>query len=88
MSIRSTLSIVTVIGMSLVTTSVALARNPPALVRSQEVAGRAEPTSGYRDSLARVAKRETIANTTKSAGYRDSLARFVAKKPVRVASQR
>jgi hypothetical protein len=88
MSIRSSVRILTVLGLSLATTSVAFARNPPALVRAQGSQDRAVATSGYRESLARIGKPEARAEARQSPGYRDSLRRFASPKPLRVASHR
>jgi hypothetical protein len=86
MSIRSSIVSLLILGSALVTTSVAYARNPPALVRSQEAQGEPVASSGYRDSLARVRHSENATETVlRSAGYRDSLTRFAKAKPLRIA---
>jgi hypothetical protein len=79
----------TILGLSLVTTSAAYARNPPALVRSQEAYAHAAAGSGYRDSLARAGDRERGVQTSHAAtGYRDALTRFARSTPARIASNR
>ena len=89
MSIHSPVRIVTILGLSLATTSVAFARNPPALARSQQTEGREVTTGGYRDSLARLEQRvDGVEAAHRGAGYRDSLRRFAASRSTRVASQR
>jgi len=89
MSIRSSVRSITILGLSLVTTSVAYARNPPALVRSQEPRAHVAAGSGYRDSLARGGDREHGVKISRAAtGYRDALTRFARNTPARIASNR
>lgn len=89
MSIRSSVRSLVIVTLSLGTASMAFARNPPALVASQQSQGHAATTAGYRDSLARVsvrAERTEVARVTP--GYRDSLTRFAERStPVRVAAR-
>jgi hypothetical protein len=85
MSIRSSVRSLVIIGLSLGTTGIAFARNPPALVQSQGASGPTVESSGYRGSLARVSE---SGRASRSAGYRDSLSRFAQRSaPVRVASR-
>jgi hypothetical protein len=89
MSVRSSVHSLVIVALSLGTTGVAFARNPPALVEAQRSQGRAAATAGYRDSLPRVRPRSEGAAVARVApGYRDSLVRFAERgAPVRVASR-
>ena len=90
MSIRSSVRSLVIVTLSLGAASMAFARNPPALVASQQSQGHAATTAGYRDSLARVnprAESTQVAHVV-APGYRDSLTRFAERRtPVRVASR-
>ena len=89
MSIGPFVRSLTIFGLSLVTTSVAYARNPPALVRSQEPHAHVAAGSGYRDSLTRAGDLERGVQTSLAAtGYRDSLTRLARSTPARIASNR
>ena len=92
MSIRSSVRSLVIVTLSLGTAGVAFARNPPALVESQQSQAHAAATEGYRGSLARANVRAESAESAESArvapGYRDSLTRFAERSTrVRVASR-
>ncbi len=88
MSIRSSARSLLIVTLSLGATSLAFARNPPALVTSQASSGHVVSGGGYRDSLARLSESRDGAVVRSSSGYRDALTRFAVKNtPVRIASR-
>ena len=87
MSIRSSVHSFVIVASLLASTSVAFARNPPALAQARQSQGSATAASNYRDSSVRFGA-AGARDAQRAAGYRDSLTRFAAQAPVRIASKR